>query len=76
MISLVLFPKPRNQAKAELGLLVILWTLIERMPGMRLGAKGLSTKLRFDYNSCVYTSSTNTLFFSFVFVLFCFVLFF
>ena len=39
------------------------------MPGMRPGAKGISTKLRLGYNnSAVYTRSTNT-FFLFFFTL-------
>ena len=37
--------------------------LIARMPwpSLILGAKGISSKPRFDYNSCAYTS-TNTLY--------------
>lgn len=35
--------------------------LIVRMPSLILGAKGISSKPRFDYNSCAYTS-TNTLY--------------
>lgn len=35
--------------------------LIVRMPSLILGAKGISSKPRFDYNSCTYTS-TNTLY--------------
>ena len=41
--------------------------LIVKMPSVRLGAKGISSKPRFDYNSCAYTS-TNT-FLSFKFTL-------
>lgn len=41
--------------------------LIVKMPTVRLGAKGISAKPRFDYNSCSYTS-TNT-FLSFKFTL-------
>lgn len=42
-------------------------SLIVKMPSVRLGAKGISAKPRFDYNSCSYTS-TNT-FLSFKFTL-------
>ena len=63
------FIPPSLTAKlSRIGLLLILRTLIVRMPGMRPEAKGMSTKLRLDYNnSAVYTRSTNTLFLFFFF---------
>ena len=39
--------------------------LIVKMPSVRLGAKGISAKPRFDYNSCFYTSTNTFLSFKF-----------
>ena len=40
------------------------------MPSVRLGAKGISAKPRFDYNSCAYTSNNTFLSFKFTLAFF------
>ena len=45
--------------------------LIVKMPSVRLGAKGISAKPRFDYNSCAYTSTNTPQFQIYTSILFC-----